>query len=437
MRNIAPKDVQAVLSKHILADGYDIIFDYKNSHGSYLVDARDGRAYLDFFSMFGSMAVGYNHPYLIAHKELFAEIAINKASNSDVYTTIYAQMVDTFSRVGIPKYLPYAFFVDGGALAVENALKTAFDWKVRKNIDKDILDKGHKILHFKQSFHGRSGYTLTLTNTTDPRKYMYFPHFDWPRIYNPKLRFPLNEEHLAKVISEEEIAIAEIEKASERYKDDIAALIIEPIQAEGGDNHFRGAFLQQLQELAHKHDFLFICDEVQTGVALTGKFWAHEHFGLEPDIIAFGKKSQICGILAGPRVDEVPKNVFHEASRINSTFGGNLVDMLRWTLILEIIEKDSLVHNAATQGEYFLLQLCQLQEQFSAITNVRGRGLMCAFDLPDTELRNNFVKACKSEGLLVLACGENSIRFRPHLVVCEEEIDMAIHIMQDVCIEYL
>lgn len=437
MQQINPKDVQAVLSKHILADGYDIIFDYKNSYGSYLVDARDGRAYLDFFSMFGSMAVGYNHPHLLAHKELFADIAINKTSNSDVYTTIYAQMVDTFGRIGIPEYLPHAFFVDGGALAVENALKTAFDWKVRKNLKKGISHKGHKVLHFKQSFHGRSGYTLSLTNTADPRKYMYFPVFEWPRIHNPTVHFPLHEEHLAQVIREEEIAITEITRALELHKDDIAALIIEPIQAEGGDNHFRGAFLQQLQELAHRHDFLFICDEVQTGVALTGKFWAHEHFELQPDIIAFGKKSQICGILAGPRVDEIPNNVFHEASRINSTFGGNLVDMLRWSLILETIEKESLVQNAAIQGEYFLLQLYHLSEQFTDITNVRGKGLMCAFDLPDTDIRNRFVKECKSLGLLVLACGESSIRFRPHLVVCKEEIDLAIKVMQNVCIKCL
>ncbi len=437
MKMVAPQEVQHVLSRHILADGYDIIFDYKNSHGSYLVDARDGRAYLDFFSMFGSMAVGYNHPHLVAHKELFADIAINKTSNSDVYTTIYAQMVQTFGRVGIPEYLPHAFFVDGGALAVENALKTAFDWKVRKNLDKGISGRGHKVLHFKQSFHGRSGYTLSLTNTADPRKYMYFPQFEWPRIHNPVIKFPLHEEHLTTVMGEEHRSLSEIDSALAQHKDDIAALIIEPIQAEGGDNHFRGIFFQELQDRAHQHDFLFICDEVQTGVALTGKFWAHEHFDIQPDIIAFGKKTQICGILAGPRIDEVSKNVFREASRINSTFGGNLVDMLRWTLILEIIEKEHLVQNAALMGDYFLSHLHQLSEQFQAISNVRGRGLMCAFDLPNSDIRNKFVKDCKIQGLLVLACGEHSIRFRPHLVVCREEIDLGVSIMESVCKEGL
>lgn len=432
MQPIDPDKVQSVLAKHILADGFDIIFDYKYSHGSYLVDARDGRPYLDFFSMFGSMAVGYNHPHLIAHRDLFADIAINKTSNSDVYTTIYAQMVETFGRLGMPSYLPHAFFVDGGALAVENALKTAFDWKVRKNLEKGIHDKGHKVLHFKQSFHGRSGYTLSMTNTADPRKYMYFPRFEWPRIHNPVMQFPQDAHNIAKVIVEENLALEEIDRALKLYKDDIAALIIEPIQAEGGDNHFRAEFLQQLQQRAHESEFLFICDEVQTGVALTGKFWAHEHFDIRPDIIAFGKKTQICGILAGERIDEVPKNVFKEASRINSTFGGNLVDMLRWTLILEIIEKEGLVTKAKLLGQFFINKLLQFGQDHSLVSNVRGRGLMCAFDLPSSEIRNAFISYCKARGLLVLACGEKSVRFRPHLVVCEEEILLAMNIMYQV-----
>jgi L-lysine 6-transaminase len=423
------KEVKSVLSKHILADGFDIIFDYSKSHGSYLIDARDGTSYLDFFSMFGSMAVGYNHPYLLAHKEQFGEIAINKPSNSDVYTTIYADMVETFSRIGIPDYLPYAFFVDGGALAVENALKAAFDWKVRKNLQKGILNKGTKIIHFKQAFHGRSGYTMCMTNTADPRKYMYFPMFDWPRIHNPTIHFPLTDSKLEQLIESENLAIKEIYEALKSNPDDIAGLIIEPIQSEGGDNHFRAEFLQKLQQIAHEEEFLFICDEVQSGVCITGKFWAHQNYDIQPDIIAFGKKAQICGILAGPRLDEIPNHVFKEKSRINSTFGGNLVDMFRFKLILEIIENENLLLRAVSVGKYLLENLENLAQTHNSISNIRGIGLMCAFDLPNSAHRNLFMQQCQEAGLLLLACGDRSIRFRPHLVVCNEEIDKAIAIM--------
>ena len=286
------------------------------------------------------------------------EAALCKVTNSDVYTTHMARFVQTFSRVGIPSYLPYAFFVSGGALAVENALKTAFDWKVRKNFQKGYRrEMGHKVLHFDQAFHGRSGYTLSLTNTADPRKTQYFPKFDWPRLSNPKLEFPLNAERLADVQKREKLALAQAKTFFHEHKDDIACVILEPIQGEGGDNHFRVEFLEQLKALAHENDTLLVFDEVQSGVGITGSFWAHQVYGVEPDIISFGKKTQVCGILAGKKLDEVEGHVFQTASRINSTWGGNLVDMVRFDRILEIIEEDNLVENAGHVGVYLLEHL--------------------------------------------------------------------------------
>ena len=431
--NIQPKDVKAVLGKHILADGYDFIFDFERSHGSFLVDQRDGKEYLDFFSMFGSMAVGYNHPYIAAHEEDFVKISFNKTSISDIYNTYYAEFVETFGRIGIPSYMPHAFFIDGGALAVENALKVAFDWKVRKNLQKGKGEKGTQIIHFKQAFHGRSGYTLALTNTSDPRKYMYFPKFDWPRIVNPKLRFPLTEEHVQATMAVEHQAILEIKQAIAANPDDIAAIIIEPIQAEGGDNHFRKEFLQALRQICDEQEIMLIFDEVQTGVCLTGKFWAHQNYDVQPDVMSFGKKTQVCGCLAGRRVDEIERNVFIEPSRINSTFGGNMTDMWRFKLILDIIEQEQLMQNAAKVGKYLLNKLHNLQERYSdKVSNVRGIGLMCAFDLPSTEERNKFIEEARVHQLLILACGDQSIRFRPHLIVSEAEIDMGMDIIERV-----
>lgn len=424
MINIA--NVKDRLSRHILADGMDIVVDLDTSKGSWLVDKRNGDRYLDCFSMFASMSVGFNHPDLLALTETFGKIAIQKPANSDIYTEPMAEFVDTFSRIATPSYLPHAFFIEGGALAVENALKAAFDWKVQRNFSAGhTKEYGHQIIHFNQAFHGRSGYTLSLTNTADPRKTRYFPKFNWPRITNPKLTFPLTSDNISHTIQLEQRALLEIKNAITRVGPDIAGLIIEPIQGEGGDNHFRNEFFHQLRTICDENDILFIMDEVQSGVGLTGKFWAHEHTGIRPDIISFGKKTQVCGILASTRLDSAETNVFTEPSRINSTFGGNLIDMVRCSAILKIIEKDKLVENARKRGKELLesLETISLNNR-SIVINPRGKGLMCSFDLTDTDTRNKFLKALVKEKLLLVGCGEKSIRFRPHLTITADEIEL-------------
>ena len=429
-----PADVHGTLKKHMLVDGLDLVFDLKRSQWSYIYDSRNGRRFLDFFSFFATQPVGLNHPRMIepAFKEKIAEVAIHNPTNSDVYTVPMAEFVDTFDRVAIPKELPYLFLVAGGSVAVENALKTAFDWKVRKNLARGRGEKGSLVLHFREAFHGRTGYSISMTNTADPRKTMYFPKFDWPRIENPKLRFPVAS-HIDEVIAAEKEAVRQIEKAVKDHPDEIAALIIEPIQGEGGDNHFRPEFLRKLRDLADEHDFLFIVDEVQTGVGLTGKMWAYQHFGFTPDVLVFGKKTQVCGILVGRRIDEVEKNVFHESTRINSTWGGNLVDMVRFGRYLEIIEEEKLVDNSRQVGGHLLAGLEKLQEENPGrISNARGRGLMCAFDLPDAETRDRFKKLAFESGMLILGSGPKSIRLRPTLSVGKEEVEQGMAILRRV-----
>ncbi len=430
---IGSENVKASLSRHLLAEGFDIIFDEENSLGSWLVDKRSDDRYLDFFSMYASMAVGYNHPRLVEARDMLGRLAVNKPSNSDMYSTAFAEFVETFSRTGIPDYLPHAFFIEGGALAVENALKTAFDWKVRKNLNRSGRELGTKVIHFQQAFHGRSGYTLSLTNTFDPRKTNFFPKFSWPRIVNPKITFPLTEENLAAISALEDEALEEIRRAIDREGGEIAALIIEPIQGEGGDNHFRPEFLRALRAICDDREIMFILDEIQTGVGLTGRFWAYEHFDIKPDILVFGKKTQVCGILASRRVEEVGCHVFSERSRISSTFGGNLVDMARCTHILRIIEEGRLVENARVQGELLLRELQGLAAEFpGVISNPRGRGLMCALDAPDSGTRDKLLNALLQEKLLLVGSGERSIRFRPHLVVTADEILQGMGIIRTV-----
>jgi len=420
------------LAKHILADGLPVVIDLENSHGSYIKDV-DGNEYLDMFSMFASSPVGYNHPYLLKNADQLTKVAINKLALSDIYPKEYADFLDTFERVAIPKELSYCFFIDGGGLAVENALKAAFDWKTRLNQQRGIDQIASQVIHFKQAFHGRTGYTLSLTNTQDPRKHMYFPKFDWPRISNPTLHFPVTAESEQQTVALEQQAILEIEQALSAHPNDIACLIIEPIQAEGGDNHFRKEFFQKLREICDQHDILLIFDEVQTGIAMSGKMWCFEHDDVRPDIISFGKKTQVCGILANrEKFDQVEQHVFKESSRINSTFGGNLVDMIRFKLILEIIEQENLIKNAEVLGHYLLQKLEELAQKHNTISNIRGKGLLVAFDLPSQTDRDELVKKTLSAKMLILGCGEKSIRFRPHLTVNEEDINKATGILDQV-----
>jgi len=431
---IEPKNVRKILSKNILADGFEPIIDLKKSHGSYLVDQRNGDEYLDMFSMYASGAVGYNHPYILEHKDILGEIAINKTTLSDIYNLYYADFMNTFSKYAMPDYLNKVFFIDGGSLAVENALKAAFDWKKRKNIENGFKQEGDKVIYFNQSFHGRSGYTLTLTNTSDPRKTMYFPKFPWFKIDNPKLSFPINDEVLNDVNNKENDVIVNINTIIAENPNDVAAIIIEPIQGEGGDNHFRDEFMVKLREICDNNDIIFIFDEVQTGIGITGKMWAHEHFSVKPDIISFGKKTQVCGMMASDRIYNFENNVFKESSRINSTFGGNLVDMYRFKLILEIMCNENLFSNVQEMGDYLLKNINELVNQFPGyITNPRGQGLFCAFDLPSTIERDKMISKLLDEKVIILGSGDNSIRFRPHLNVKKKDIDIAFEKINMVC----
>ena len=429
---IPPTEVHASLSKHMLVDGFDLVVDLKKSQGTYLYDSRYNKKYLDFFTFFASGTVGLNHPKMTSPEflEKLAYVAVNKPSNSDAYTVEMAEFVETFGRIARPDYFPYVFFVDGGTLAVENALKTAFDWKVRKNFVKGYTEeRGRQVIHFRRAFHGRSGYTLSLTNT-DPTKTNYFPKFKWPRIHNPAIKFPLNKENLEAVKKEETVALQQIKQAIINNPDDVAAIIIEPIQGEGGDNHFRKEFFLELRRICDESEILLIFDEVQTGIGITGKMWAHEHF-VQPDMISFGKKTQVCGFMCGKRIDDVLENVFHKASRINSTFGGNLIDMVRFQRILEIVEEEKLLENAARIGVQLLEHLEGLEKEFpNLISNARGRGLFCAIDIDTAQDRDQLRTKAYEEGLILIGCGDRSIRFRPPLNLSKGELDEGVKIIR-------
>jgi L-lysine 6-transaminase len=366
-------------------------------------------------------------------KEDLLRAAKFKVANSDIYSEGYAEFVDAFSRVaGFPPLERY-LFIEGGALAIENTLKAAMDWKVRKNMAAGRGERGTEILHFRHAFHGRSGYTMSLTNT-DPRKTDLFAKFNWPRVSNPAIDFSLPEnKREGDVIEREKKSEAEIRKFIDERGTDIAAIIIEPIQGEGGDNHFRGEWLRKLREICDESDILLIFDEVQTGLCTTGRTWCCQHFNVQPDLLAFGKKVQVCGVMAGPRLDEVKDNAFRLPSRLNSTWGGNFTDMVRSTHYLRIIEKENLVENAGKVGAYFLEQLLDWQRECEMVSAVRGRGLFIAFDLPNARTRDDVWRKLFDSGLLVLKSGERSVRFRPALDITKKVVDEALEILRKYC----
>jgi len=446
---ILPDDVHTTLGKYILADGFDFVIDLDKSKGNKFHDSKSGRDYLDFFSCFASLALGWNHPDMKSLQSEFGRIAINNIANSDLYTVEMADAVETIADISMPGYLPNMFMVAGGALAVENALKVSMDWKMHDRQSKGLVDEKsvcgrdgfcweaeHResskisIGHFREAFHGRSGYTMSTTNT-DPNKTSNFIKFDWPRFTNPTIKFPLDSAENLRLDALEASVIEEIRNHGEKNPDTIAGIIIEPIQGEGGDNHFRPQFIRSLRDVTNEIGCMLIFDEVQTGVGATGKMWAHQHADVEPDIIAFGKKMQICGIMANDTAKQFEDNPFVTSSRINSTWGGNLIDMYRSARQLEIIKRDNLVDNAAKRGVELLGGLGELSSRFDFISNVRGSGTLAAFTLPSTELRDEMRGHILEGGAHVLNSGFNSIRLRPSLTLSSDEVDEALSIFEN------
>jgi len=424
----------------------DISPDLWKSHNSYLVD-RSGEEYLDFFGFLSTAPVSYNHPRLRdkAFLDRLAKASFYRPSLADFWTEELAEFVDALRKYGTPDYLHHYFFIDGGALAVENALKASFDWKVRRNLEKGLIDHdptedlmplGTKVISFESAFHGRSGYTLSLTHTNDKRKYKYFPKFDWFRVEPPVMRFDNNGavSNPEEVQAQEKKAADAIVSILEKHGDDVAAFIIEPIQCEGGDRHIPSSFFTTLRNLGDKYDVLLIYDEVQTGFGTTGKMWGHEHFGSDarPDLIAFSKKSQVGGVMANhDKFARFKDNVFANndggKSRLNSTWGGHPSDMLRGAEYLKIIHDENLLANASEKGEKLLSGIREFCKKYDTlIENPRGRGMLLGFDAATPQDQGNLWQAMKEENLLALTCGTRTIRFRPHLDLTDDDVEQGL-----------
>ncbi len=405
--------VHQIIKKHTIGDGLNIVVNPSKSKGSWVYDDLSGSNLLDCYSCFASMPIGWNHPRLVEQADRLGKTAIHKIANSDMYCEDYASFINEFAS-GAPDFAHF-FFIDGGTLAVENAIKAAFDYKMRKmNYRQDFMANGLDVIHLEHAFHGRSGYALSLTNTK-PDKIWGFPKFPWTRLVSPIG----NCENHALSLHQAEAAL---------MKGNVAAVILEPIQGEGGDIHLSEDYIRDLFNLAHKYDAMFIVDEVQTGVGMTGKMWAYEHFkssGVMPDMMCFGKKTQVCGFASTRKIEEIDEHVFKHSSRINSTWGGNIVDMVRFEIISKIIKEENLIENAAIVGNYFQEQL----QNCPKISNPRGRGLMLAFDMANTNDRDVFCNKISSK-MLVLKSGDRSVRLRPSLTFSKTDVDTAMEFIK-------
>ncbi len=415
-----------------LADGFPIAINIKKSDGIWIYDDMTDKRYLDAFTCFASWPLGYNHEGFndpIFEEELLRAAKTN-VSNSDVYSEEMAKFVECFGSRVSPENYKHHFWIAGGCLAVENAMKTAFDWKARKlgRTDFDTCCDDLQILHFDHAFHGRSGYTMSVTHTL-PDKVGLFPKYRWPQVHSPAIEYGSEGNIINDIQAEEDLSCAQIEKIMSSNK--IAGILIEPMQGEGGDRHFRPEFLKKLRAFADKYECLLIFDEVQTGFYGSGERWLWEKLGVAPDVVSFGKKAQVCGIYASDRVEEVEDNVFHKSSRINSTWGSNLVDMVRSRRFVEIIEQQNIQDQVRKTGDYVLKELRNISKSNQSLLNIRGHGSLIAFTLPNASLRDKLVGAFMDNEMIALGCGPKSIRFRLPLIMNLNEAGMLLDRLND------
>lgn len=409
----------------LVGDFLPVLVDFERSTGSYLWDElRDGPV-LDMGMFFSSAPLGHNPAPLTtpaADRALGAAARV-KPSNPDFASSVLSDFVADFRRIMMPEAMSHLFLIDGGALAVENALKVAFDWKAQVSEVDDV--DALAVLHLRSAFHGRSGYTMSLTNT-DPAKTAGYPKFDWPRIDAPARGESGGPDPDAAELTADEAAVldeAEAILAAQGHR--IACFVYEPIQGEGGDRHLGGRFLRAVEELCRRYDVLTVADEVQTGGGLVGRRWAHEALGLAPDLVAFGKRLQVCGVMGGRRVAELTTNSFVTPSRISSTWGGSLVDMVRFSHLYTAIERDGVFARADRMGPVLRAGLEQLVgDSGGALSAPRSRGLWGAVTVETPELRNRIVGDALAGGdCVLLPCGTRSVRWRPSLLVSEGELD--------------
>jgi 4-aminobutyrate aminotransferase/(S)-3-amino-2-methylpropionate transaminase len=424
-----------------------LIVDDERSSGCYVVDV-DDNVFLDVFANFALGALGYNHPRVLetARSDAFVRAAANPTSTPFVTTAAWFAFLEAIEDRYAPPGMAKIFCVDAGGEGVESALKAAFivhggRRRVAAGLPADplalpqadlsaMLDNAGTdsvVVSFDGAFHGRGLGPLSATHSKPIHK-ADLPAFPWPMAPFPANRFPL-QRFVEQNARAEEQALAALERVLDAHAGKVAAIVVEPIQSEGGDRHASAGFFRSVQDLAARAGAAFVLDEVQTGAGTTGTLWAHEQFQLPraPDLMAFGKKMQMGGFFATAAYD------ISQFGRMYQTRNGDRARAMLALAILETIDKGDLLANVRTSGARFLAGLEDLATRYpSLVSDPRGRGFLLAFDLPTPAVRDDFLRRALRRGVFASYTGVRSVRLRPHLITGAPEVDEALGVFDAV-----
>jgi 4-aminobutyrate aminotransferase/(S)-3-amino-2-methylpropionate transaminase len=426
-----------------------VVMDDLASTGVWLHDV-DGNVFLDLFANFALGALGYNHPALLetARSPAFVAAAVNPSSTPFVTSPSWFDFLEGVARFA-PRGMSRIFCVDGGGEGVESALKVAFirhgeRRRAAAGRPRNPLELGPEeqcaimdnagtdavVVSFSGAFHGRGLGPMSATHSKLIHK-ADLPSFDWPTAIFPANRFPLDQ-HAEENARAEAESLAGLEQLLERYAGRVAAVLVEPVQSEGGDRHASPAFFRGVQALAQKAGAAFILDEVQTGMGMSGTYWAHEQLDLPtpPDMVCFGKKMQMGGFFAAPDYD------VGQFGRMYQTRNGDRARALLGLTTLRTIESEGLLANVRETGAHFLARLEELAARFpTLVSEPRGRGFLLAFDLTTTALRDDFNARALRRGVFTSYTGSRSVRIRPHLITTRAHVDEAMAVLFEVAAE--